>query len=417
MTSHLVTVGVMYEIRTIGADDLELFRSRVSRGFGGDIDTDDAAEERFRAIFDYERTLAAFDGDDIIGTASGFSLGLTVPGGLDLPMGGTTIISVQPTHRRKGVLRALMDRHLEDVASREEPLAGLWASETPIYGRFGYGPATLRLSANMSSKALDLTADPSNGTVRLLESDKAESVLKTVYEQARTTRPGMLTRSEAWWTHRRMADPESGRGGKSAKRHAIFEEEGTVTGYASYRQQSKWEDFISDGEVEVIEVITTSPAAHTGIWAFLTSIDLFPNVAWWNMPIDDPLPFKVSDQRRVARKLIDGLWVRVMDVSAALSARSYDADGVVSFRLEDSARPETSGTYRLEVENGVGECERVAGDADLAFETDVLGSLYLGGGDAMGLAAAGRIEGDLGSVSTLHRLFRTDTPPWCPEVF
>jgi len=119
----------------------------------------------------------------------------------------------------------------------------------------------------------------------------------------------------------------------------------------------------------------------------------------------------------VARKLVDGLWVRVMDVPAALEARSYDHDGVVDFALADVTRPQASGTYRLEVSNGEAHCERVTEDGDLALDIDVLGSLYLGGGDAMAMFSAGRITGDGRAAQTLHRMLRTDVAPWCPEVF
>lgn len=407
----------MVEIRAITDDDAELFRSRITRGFGGDADADEASQARFAAVFEYDRTLAAFDGDDIVGTGAGFTLGLTVPGGAGVPMGGTTVITVQPTHRRRGILRALMEHHLDDVASRGEPLAGLWASESSIYGRFGYGPATYRYDAKIDTGAVEFLSEPLEGTIRLLDPEKAEPVVRPVYEQARTGRAGMLTRSDSWWTHRLMADPESWRGGKSAKRYVVHEEDGSVTGYAVYRQKSKWEDFIADGEIDVVEIIAITSTAHRGLWAFLSNIDLFPNLEWWNMPVDDPLPWKIRDSRRVSRKLVDGLWVRVMDVPAALAARSYENEGVVTFEIEDVTRPQNSGTYRLEVADGVGHCERVTGNGILGLKADILGSLYLGGGDAMAMAAAGRIEGDPKAAQTLHRLFRTDVAPWCPEVF
>jgi predicted acetyltransferase len=407
----------MFEIRTITDDDAETFRSRVSRGFGGDADSDEASVTRFEAIFEYDRTLAAFDGDQMIGTCAAFSLGLTVPGGARVPMGGTTVITVQPTHRRRGVLRSLMDRHLDDVAGREEPLAGLWASESSIYGRFGYGPATWRHVAKIDTRSFELRDEQPRGSVRLLEKDEVEPVLRSVYEAARSTRAGMLSRGDAWWTHRLLADPESWREGKSMLRHVVFEEDGSATGYAVYRQKSHWDDFVADGEIDVSEVITLTPAAHSALWGFLTRIDLFPNLEWWNMPVDDPLSWKITDRRRIARKLVDGLWLRVMDVPAALDARRYDSEGVVTFDLNDATRPETSGTYRLEVANGAGHCERVDAMADVAFDADILGALYLGGADPIAMAAGGRIEGDSSAVEILHRLFRSDRAPWCPEVF
>lgn len=407
----------MFEIRTITADDAELYRKKVSRGFGGDPDTDEAAVERFEAIFEYDRTLAAFDDGDIVGTGAAFSLGLTVPGGAQVPMGGTTVVTVQPTHRRRGVLRSLMDHHLDDVAVHGEPLAGLWASESSIYGRFGYGPATYRNIASMNSKTVEVIGGLAKGSVRLIDAGEAEPTLRAVYEQARPGRAGMLTRSDAWWTHRLMADPSAWRGGKSERRYLLHEEDGQVTGYATYRQKSNWEDFHSNGLVDVTEVISTTPAAHSGIWSFLTNVDLFPNVEWWNMPVDDSLPMKITDPRRVRRKITDALWVRIMDVPTAMGARGYEYDGHVIFAIEDSTRPQNTGTYRLEVSGGEGHCERVSGAAEVVFEADVLGHLYLGAGDALAMASAGRIEGDPGAITRLHRIMRSDRQPWCPEVF
>lgn len=407
----------MFEIRTITDADAEMFRTRVSRGFGHDADHDEASVQRFEEIFEYDRTLAVFDGDNLIGTGAGFSLGVTVPGGAELPMAGTTVITVQPTHRRRGVLRMVMERHLEDVAIRGEPLAGLWASESTIYGRFGYGPASFRQVAKLDARAIEMRDETLKGTLHLLSRDEAEDVMRPVYEAARSSRAGFLTRSDAWWTHRLLADPESWRQGKSKLRRVAFEEDGAVTGYATYRQKAKWDDFVAGGEVDVSEIIATTPDAHTALWSFLTNIDLFPNVEFWNMPLDDPLVWKVTDRRRMTLRTAEGLWIRVMDVPAALAGRRYDNDGVFTFDLHDPASSRTSGAYRLEVASGVGHCRPIDGQADLAFDADVLGTLYLGGADAMAMYAAGRITGDAGAALTLHRVFRSDQPPWCPEVF
>jgi predicted acetyltransferase len=271
--------------------------------------------------------------------------------------------------------------------------------------------------AKIDNRLFELRDSQPRGSVRLLEKDDVEPVLRSVYEAARSTRAGMLTRADAWWTHRLLADPESWREGKSMLRHVVFEEDGSATGYAVYRQKSHWDDFVADGEIDVSEVITLTPAAHSGLWGFLTRIDLFPNLEWWNMPVDDPVSWKITDGRRVVRKLVDGLWLRVMDVPAALDARRYDSEGVVTFDLNDATRPETSGTYRLEVANGAGHCERVDAMADVALDADILGAMYLGGADAIAMAAGGRIGGDSSAVENLHRLFRSDQAPWCPEVF
>jgi predicted acetyltransferase len=407
----------MWDIRTITSDDADLFRSRLSRGFGGDLDSDEASRERFDAIFELDRTFGVFDGDDIVGTGGAFSLGVTVPGGAVVPMAGTTVITVQPTHRRQGILRDLMGRHLDEVSGRGEPLAGLWASESSIYGRFGYGQATFRHSVDLDASKVSFRDHDVKGRVRLLEPDAARSLVPPIYEDAVARRPGMLTRSDAWWKYRVLADVESWRGGKSALRFALCEVDDAALGYALYRQKSKWEHFVADGEVDVVEIVAHDPDAHRAIWSFLTRIDLFPRVSWWNAPVDDPLPLMVTDSRRVRRSIADALWIRVMDVPAALTARSYEREGAMNIEVTDGFRAGASAVYRLEAADGERRCELTESAPDVVLDLDVLGHLYLGGGDALAMAAAGRIGGDHHGVAKLHDLFRTATAPWCPEVF
>jgi predicted acetyltransferase len=406
----------MWDVRSIREDEVDLFRARLSRGFGGDMDTDEGSRERFRELFELDRTVAAFDGDDIIGTGGAFSLDLTVPGGLTVPMGGTTIIAVQPTHTRRGVLSEMMRYHLDEVVARGEPVAGLWASESNIYGRFGYGLASHYHQVELDASRVVMRRQTS-GSVRLVEGEDAEPLLREVYERVRPTLAGMLSRSDAWWRLRKMRDDESMRQGKSARRYAVYTEDGSVDGYATYRQKGEWDDFMPAGEVQVIEMMSATPQAHLGLWSFLTSIDLFNKVERWNTPVDDPLAMAVTEPRRIRRALGDGLWVRVLDVEEALASRAYENDGAVSIRVGDSFRPDTAGVYRLEVMDGNATCERVDTEPDVECDIDVLGHLYLGGGSAIGMSEAGRLSGDSTSVEVMHRMFRTVRAPWCPEVF
>ncbi len=412
-----VTVRPMLDIRTITSDDVDLFRRRVSRGFGDDAEMTEEGRARFDAIFENDRTLAAFDEDDIVGTTAGFSLGLTVPGGANVAMGGTTVVTVQPTHRRQGLLRSLMDAHLDDVAAHDEPLAGLWASEGSIYGRFGYGLATFRHSLKVDTRTLEFRSPPPEGRLRMMEPEEADPLERHLYEQARTLRAGFLTRSDAWWSHRLIADPESWRDGMSEQRHLIYEESGVVTGYARFRQKSQWENFVADGKVDVIEIIALTDDARRGIWRLLTSIDLYPRVEAWNMPVDDPLPYEITDRRRVSHQVGDGLWLRLMDVPAAVQARSFDVEGSVVFEVTDPAGRDATAVYRLDVGGGDVLCEQVDEQPEIGFDADILGSLYLGGGDALAMASAGLIVGDEEVVTRFHRLMRTDQAPWCPDVF
>lgn len=406
----------MWQPRPITEDEVDLFRERLARGFGSDAATDEAARARFEELFELERSVAVFDQGELVGTAGAFSLDLTLPGESLAPMGGTTMATVQPTHRRRGVLTAMMTYHLDEVTERGESLAGLWASEAGIYGRFGYGIATERHLLSVDARTVELRGPPPPGRVRLANADQAEKPMREVYERVRPTIPGMLSRSDAWWRHRVMRDDREERGGRSSRRYALYEAEGGVEGYATYRQKEDWSDFVSSGQIKVGEVLASTDAAHSALWRYLCNIDLFPRVEYWNAAIDDPLPRKVEDPRRVERRRADSLWLRVLDVPAALEARHYEFDGALVIEVEDSFRQRTSGTYSLVVDGGVGRCA-TGGSPDVTMDVGVLGELMLGGGSAPALAAAGRVRGPEESIRTLHRVFGTDRAPWCQEVF
>ena len=405
-----------FSTRPITEDEILHFRERISTGFGEDLGEQDRDNDRFEALLPLDRTVAGFDGDELIGTLGGYPLEIIVPGGASVPMAGTTIVTVQPTHRREGMLNAMMSDHLDDTARRGEPLIGLWASETAIYGRYGFGRATSRDVAESSNAALRITGSP-EGTVRYLDAAEAPEVLPAIFDAVRATKPGMLTRTDDWWKHRIFYDPERWREGSSAKRFVVYEADGMAEGYAIYTQKPDWEDFVPNGQVRVKEIFALTNRAHNGLWNYVASIDLFPRVRHWNVPTDDPLWWKLADPRRVARKRVDGLWLRIMDVPAALEARTYETDGALRISIDDPFRPDNAGVYELSVSDGVGKCVKVDGDADATLRIDDLGALYLGGSDALAMAAAGLIDGADDHITLLHRIFHTDIQPWCDDVF
>ena len=402
--------------RPITEDEIERFRERVYRGFGDELGEEDHDPKRFLALMPLDLTVAAFDGDEMVGTLAAFEFDVTVPGGALVAMTGTTVVTVQPTHRRQGVLSAMMQDHLDAVTQRGDPLAGLWTSESRIYGQFGFGHATSRDEVEAPTLSVTISTD-AEGTVRLIEPDGVVEVLAPIYDAARHTRPGMLSRSQEWWAHSVVHDPPHRRDGMSAKRFVVYQADGSAEGYVIYVQKSDWSREVPLGQVRVIEAISTTDRAHTGLWQYLANIDLFPRIRWWNMPVDDPLWWKLVEPRRLVRKRGDALWIRIMDVPAALEARSYETDGSIRIAVEDPFRPETSGVYELAVSDGIGKCVAMDGNADVSLGVDALGALYLGGSNAVSMAAAAKIDGSADRVSLLHRLFRTDVEPWCEEVF
>lgn len=402
--------------RPINEEERLDFRRRLNAGFGNDLDKPEEGEDRFRALVPVDRTVGAFDGDQMVGTLAAHPFALTVPGGHPVQAAGTTMITVVNTHRRQGILRAMMTDHLDDTAGRGEPLAALWASEAPIYGRFGYGPATSRDVIAGARDAIRIDR-PAEGRVSVIDGDAVADVLPAIFDRVRLATSGMLSRSAQWWEHNIVYDPESGREGATARRYVVSEVDGAPEGFAIYRQKANWDDFVPKGKVKVDEVVAATDQAHSALWSYLGQIDLFPIVEYWNLPTDDPLWWKLQNPRLVRRTNADALYVRVMDVSAALEARSYETDGSIRIEVEDPFLPANSGTYELAAVDGQGKVVAVDGDADVSIGIDALGALYLGGHNARSMAAAGLVQGTPEAVAALHRLFATVAAPWCNEVF
>lgn len=403
------------EIRPIAEDEAQQFYEAIVRGFGGDAPDD--GHDRFYTNLPLSRTVAAIDGGTIVGTLGEFDFDLTVPGGSTVAMAGTTVVTVRPTHRRQGILREMMRLHLQTVADRGDPLAGLWSSEAAIYPRFGFGLAADRHEIDIDSRRLELPPGPDDIRIDIIDGDEASRVIPDVYERVRTFRAGMLSRSEPWWEHRRFYDPERNRGGASARRYAVARRNGGAIGYVMYRQKEKWDDFVADGTVNVIEIVTDDDGARRALWHFLANIDLFPNINWWNAAVDEPVVWEASDRRQVRRRISDTLWLRIFDVTAALEARAYESDGRVVMGIRDEFGGYCAGTYAVDVAGGVAAVTKSDEEPRLVMDVAELGALYLGGRSAHELWSAGRIEGDRASILAADRLFRTVVPPWCPEVF
>ena len=400
------------EIRPPAPDELRAAMDAAEIAFGTAGVEDDDWERESKAL-PVTRALAAFDGGKPVALAGAYAFELTVPGA-QLPCAGVTWVGVLPTHRRRGILRDLVRRQFDDVKAWGEPLAALWASESSIYGRFGYGQAAanMHLQSDRARFVLrdDLGADAS---VRLVDADEALRLFPPVYERERLRRPGMLSRDERWWKEHRLADPESWRDGASKKFYAAVELDGEVEAYAYYRIKEEWQNGISRSEVRVAEAIAVTPRALRALWRFLHDLDLTARVDAYYFDPGSSLPLVVRDPRALGLRWADGLWLRLVDVDAALRARSYRPGRPVVLEVRDELCPWNAGRYR--VGEGAGRTED---EADLALDVAELASVYLGGVDVHRLLQAGLVEEhSQGAVERASILFRTDTVPYCPEVF
>lgn len=408
---QVVSEVVSYEVRSIGEGDLREFLDNLALAFNFDWKDEDRAH--FAEFLEMDRTVAVYEGDVLVATAGAFSLDLTVPGGGRVPTGGTTIVSVRPTHRRRGLLRRMMSFHLDDVRRRGEPLAALWASDSGIYARFGYGLATRRLELEIEKGEVVFAGEPPPGRVDLVDGADSLGAIRAVYDRAAAARPGMFARDEHWWRRVRH-DPEHHRDGLSSKRYALYTEDGEPHGYAVYRTKEKWERGHGSGKVDVVELITATPPARAGLWRYFCGLDLVTGLEAWNAPVDEALPWLVVNPRRVHTQVFDALWVRVMDVPAALSARHYRVPGRVVFELTGS---EAAGVYELDAGPDGAECKPSHAEPDLTLDAAALGAVYLGGTSLATLAAAGHATGSAGAVRRADLMFSWHEQPWCQEVF
>ena len=402
-----------FDVRTV--KDLDEFSSAVfaiGQYFG--MTPTPERMQRFLDQITAERMHAAWSNGSIVGGAGAFTFDLSVPGG-DLPTAGVTVVGVYPTHRRRGVLRSLMRAQLDDAHERGEPLAALWASEETIYGRFGYGLASFCGEITLAHEYTTF-AQPfePEGTIRFLEPDEAKEVVPPVYERVRQLWPGMFSRDELWWEQRELKDPEERREGAGPKRWAAYERDGSIDAYAVYRHKPGWDGGSTIAELRIVEALAATPTAERDLWGYLLSIDWKATVHASLLPPDHALFFLLATPRRLRYRMGDGLWVRLVDVGAALSGRTYPGDGAVVFDVHDEFCPWNEGRWKLED----GTASRTEEDADIALSAQSLGSAYLGGVPFAALGRSGRAE-ELkdGALVRADGLFRWDRHPWCPEIF
>lgn len=368
----------------------------------------------FDAVYEAERTRCAFDGDEVVGTLGAFSLEMTVPGAV-VPTAGTTAITVRPTHRRRGLLRGMMQAHFEEIRERGEPLSALWASESSIYRRFGYGEAALLSRERIARPhtALLPSARVEAGRCRMVDRDEAQARMPGIYDRARRERPGMMARCDAWWRHRVLADRPYQRHGGTPLRRIVYERDGEPRGYLLYRMRHQGEAI----QLLVIELCGVDGEAESALYQLACGVDLVEELVFWNQPADSPLALRLADPRRLQRVVRDALWLRLMDVGAALSARSYAAEGRLRLEVRDAFWSDAQGCYRLEASGGGGRCERCREEPDLALDVADLAAAYLGGISFRSLARAGRARGSAEALARADALFATPLPPYNPEIF
>jgi predicted acetyltransferase len=304
-----------------------------------------------------------------------------------------------------------MRRQLDDVRSRGEALACLWASESRIYRRFGYGLAVLGLGWETARASTGFVPGiPVDLPVRLAEDGEIGTAMTSVYERLWQTRPGMVDRSPAWVRYRLRR--------RGDLRHAVVDGPSGIEAYASYRVTPEWGVAGPEHELFVTEALAVTPEAEGTMWRFLLGTDLVRTVRAGQRPADEPLVWMLADTQALRRRVTDALWVRLVDVQAALSGRRYSADVHVAMEVSDAVCPWNEGRWLLEGGRDGARCTRTSAQPDLSLDTADLAATFLGGVGLGPLVRAGRVvEHASGAAASAHAAMAWDPPPWAVTFF
>ncbi|MEU9549280.1 GNAT family N-acetyltransferase [Streptomyces werraensis] len=411
------------DVRPIDESEFADWSRAMNIGFLREPTLGEDLVEARRAQFVPGRTVGAFDDGRCVATFRSFAQELTVAGGAAVPADAVTNVTVSPTHRRRGLLTRMMAQDLAAAKERGDVVATLIAAEYPIYGRYGFGPATwtTEWTIDVPRAGLDPRwAGPEDGgRIDLVDAEDVRKLGPELHERLRRSQPGAVSRDELWWQLATGA----------VRFHATFHEPfhvvhrsaaGEVQGMAAYTTDDTWGDAKQPlNTAKVKWLIGVTPAAERALWRYLCSIDWVVRVKSGYRAPDDLLPHVLPDPRAAAvTTQADWLWVRILDVVRALEARTYEAAGALVLEVADAGGL-AGGRYRLEASaDGAGTCAPTTENPDLSLDVADLATLWLGDESAVRLAALGRVrEERAGAARQADALLRTSRRPWCPDIF
>ena len=372
-----------------------------------------------REVLEPDRTIGVFDGPQLVGGAAIYTLEMTVPGAL-VPLAGVTWVSVLPTHRRRGVLSSMMRHQLNGLhESGGEALAGLTASEPPIYGRFGYGPATKAVSVTVPrhQNALRLPEGTDEVTLRLVPTSETIDLCEEIYARQVPKRAGTLVRTPAWG-RANAADPDQWRASRSKLRTILAERDGRAVGYTRYRTKPEFDSGSPTGRVDVSEIHADDAPAYAALLRYLLNIDLTSTTVISGLPLDAPIIHLLMNPRAADPHVDDDLYLRLVDVDRALASRTYATPVDLVVKVADVFCPWNDGHWRLTGDEKGAHCERTSSAPDLALGVRELGAAFLGGTTLTSLAAAGLVEERRrGALVEASRAFGVDLEPWLSYGF
>ena len=401
------------EIRPVTDDEFPQYAKAVSRGFGNHLRDDEVAGRR--EITDLSRTLAAFDGDLIVGTNNSRLWQINVPGG-SIPVAGIISVAVHPTHRRRRILTRMMDTQLRDLHERGEAIAALYAAESVIYGRFGFGVGTIEQALTFDRPHTSFTPPfEQHGKVRFVEPDEMRETFPDIQRRALEKRPGVIHTPSYEWDKRRQASTLEG--GNHTPFNAVYEVDGRADGSVLFTNDTWGQQLVT-----VEELMAVTDEAYSALWGFILGIDLISTIKAPKRPIDEPIFWMLDDPHRLGMSTypttFESLWIRLVDVPIALASRKYLTSDRLIIEVRDSFCPWNEGVYELNGSPDGAECKRTSAAPDLVLSASDLAACYLGTVKFSTLARAGRIEErSSGALLRADMMFSSELAPWCPFTF
>lgn len=410
------------ELSQPNPEDFDEFITVPTESYGSDATDGLIAHERLSNEID--RSWGVRDTSRWVAGSGAFSMAVTLPGGAELPVAGVTMIGVAPTHRRRGILTAMLRQLHDDADTRNEPLALLTASETSIYRRFGYGIASHVAHIEIAADAVRFNPPlDDTGSIELADPRTDRATLVEADERLRGVRTGWLRLTPGQWATL-FADPDFLRDGRSGRRAAIHRDAaGRPDGYVTWRiAASSRSDRLADNTMWIERLVGLDAEIEASLWRFVADIDLVTTVVWQTAPLDPVIRWRLVEPRRLRTlAATDMVWARILDVPRVLSARAYEAPGTLTLEVADHFCPDSGGRFTLSVPQAgaTGLCERTEGthEPDLVLDIADLSSATLGAVAPSRLADAGRLIGSREALTTAERMFRVTELPWSPIEF
>jgi len=411
---------VSLSVRAIAPDELAEWVGVTFVAFHNTRSPDSmVAYIRERLGDDTSRCLATVDGARLVGTYESFTAQLTLPGGDCIPANAVSAVSVLPTHHRRGALTRMLEQDLEDARERGEAASILIAAEYPIYGRFGFGPATDHAAYTLqTSQAKFIASAP--GCVDLVEPAALRAIAPSIFDRVHQAYPGQIDRRPFYWDTRLGVRTLPWRNNGEPPRLALYTApSGEPEGYLVYHVESDWVHHVPGARLEIEDLQTVTADAYLGLWRYMAEVDLLTEVTVEMRRVDEPLGWMLVDARKALRQTMraDFLWVRTLDTPRMLEARRYSVEGRAVLDVDDPLGM-AGGRFVLEGGPDGARCRPTDAAPDLSLSMLALGAISLGGVSLHTLHAAGRVQEDTpGAVARCERLFHWPIAPWCSTFF